>query len=152
MTIDSGRAVPDHYDAGYIHWDLVVVLGLGYLDGNATKYVTRWRKKNGVDDLQKALHYVRKLSVEKTGRFRVASFTTVELEVARFAQANGLTDLERQIILDIATWKTGADLVSVADRLIRMMEEFDRASASHGVKPAEPVPVEDSNRHAERAS
>lgn len=32
--------------------------GLGYFEGNVVKYVSRWRKKNGVADLEKARHYI----------------------------------------------------------------------------------------------
>jgi len=52
----------DHYKAAKVqHWDLVAQNRVGYLEGNATKYLTRWRKKNGLEDLKKALHYVDKL-------------------------------------------------------------------------------------------
>lgn len=37
----------------YIHAN-----GIGYFEGNVIKYVTRWREKNGFDDLQKAKHYI----------------------------------------------------------------------------------------------
>tara|TARA_R110000772_G_scaffold199261_1_gene309875 strand:+ start:173 stop:388 length:216 start_codon:yes stop_codon:yes gene_type:complete len=32
--------------------------GLSYLEGNVVKYVTRHRKKGGVDDIRKAIHYL----------------------------------------------------------------------------------------------
>lgn len=32
--------------------------GIGYMEGNVIKYVTRWRKKNGIADLEKARHYI----------------------------------------------------------------------------------------------
>ena len=32
--------------------------GLGFFEGNVVKYVSRWRKKNGVADLEKARHYI----------------------------------------------------------------------------------------------
>jgi hypothetical protein len=32
--------------------------GIGYLEGNVIKYVCRWRKKNGLEDLDKAIHYL----------------------------------------------------------------------------------------------
>ena len=35
--------------------------GIGYLEGNAIKYLCRWRKKNGVQDLEKAIHYIQLL-------------------------------------------------------------------------------------------
>ena len=37
----------------YIHAN-----GLGYIEGNIIKYVSRWRRKNGVADLEKARHYI----------------------------------------------------------------------------------------------
>jgi len=32
--------------------------GLSYLQGNAIKYICRFREKNGVEDLRKAKHYI----------------------------------------------------------------------------------------------
>ena len=32
--------------------------GLSYLQGNVIKYVTRYKDKNGIEDLQKAKHYI----------------------------------------------------------------------------------------------
>ena len=31
---------------------------LGFCEGNVVKYVTRWRSKNGIADLKKAIHYL----------------------------------------------------------------------------------------------
>ena len=31
---------------------------IGYLEGNVIKYVCRWRNKNGMEDLDKAIHYL----------------------------------------------------------------------------------------------
>lgn len=44
--------------------------GLGFAEGNVVKYVTRWRAKNGVEDLRKARHYLDLLieQVEVSGR------------------------------------------------------------------------------------
>lgn len=46
----------------YIHAN-----GLGYMEGNVVKYVTRWRKKDGRKDLEKARHYI-DLLLELEGR------------------------------------------------------------------------------------
>lgn len=37
----------------YIHAN-----NLGFCEGNVVKYVTRWREKNGIADLEKAKHYI----------------------------------------------------------------------------------------------
>jgi len=31
---------------------------IGFLEGNAIKYLCRWRNKNGIADLEKARHYI----------------------------------------------------------------------------------------------
>jgi hypothetical protein len=33
----------------------------GFMQGNAIKYLARWRDKGGIDDLRKARHYLDKL-------------------------------------------------------------------------------------------
>ena len=35
--------------------------GIGYFEGNVIKYVSRWKDKGGVQDLEKARHYLDKL-------------------------------------------------------------------------------------------
>lgn len=60
------RAVehPRHYlgDGGrYEVWDFVRAHDLGFLEGNVVKYVTRWRRKGGLQDLKKAQEYLTKL-------------------------------------------------------------------------------------------
>lgn len=68
MTANSTQVGGTHYQTnGVQHWDLIGAMGLEYYIGNATKYISRWRKKNGIQDLQKAQHYVAKLlEVTKT--------------------------------------------------------------------------------------
>jgi len=49
----------DHYKdmqiqpVEYIHANAI-----GYFEGNVIKYISRWRKKNGIADLEKAKHYI----------------------------------------------------------------------------------------------
>lgn len=50
-----------HYKGGIQPWDCVHAWGLGYLDGTALKYIARWRKKNGLEDIKKAIHFLEKL-------------------------------------------------------------------------------------------
>lgn len=41
-------------------WDFITANGIGFLEGNAIKYISRHREKNGKEDLQKAIHYLQK--------------------------------------------------------------------------------------------
>lgn len=54
-----------HYKSEFQHWDFVLATKMNYLLGCASKYVSRWRKKNGVEDLEKAKHYLQKALEEK---------------------------------------------------------------------------------------
>lgn len=57
-----------HYKKKTIEpWDYVAANDLGFFEGNVVKYVTRWREKNGVEDLQKAIDYLNKL-IELEGK------------------------------------------------------------------------------------
>lgn len=39
---------------------------LGFVEGNVIKYVTRYKSKNGVEDLKKAIHYLEMLIEEES--------------------------------------------------------------------------------------
>jgi hypothetical protein len=52
----------DHYVKMSIQpWDAIKAWELGFFDGNAVKYIARWRVKGGVEDLEKAKHYLEEL-------------------------------------------------------------------------------------------
>lgn len=60
----------NHYKQfkGMEPWDVITGWGLGYLDGTALKYIARWKHKNGVQDLEKAVHFLQKaIEVYKNG-------------------------------------------------------------------------------------
>lgn len=51
----------------YIHAN-----NIGYFEGCVIKYVTRWKNKNGIQDLEKAKHYLELLiELEKTNETRI---------------------------------------------------------------------------------
>jgi hypothetical protein len=64
-TIPSANAKQvsgKHYKEKIIQpWDYIYANNLGYFEGNCVKYVSRWRDKGGIADLQKAIHYLEKL-------------------------------------------------------------------------------------------
>lgn len=49
-----------HYQSKMQHWDIVAEHQLDYFQGQITKYVMRWKLKNGVQDLEKAQHFLSK--------------------------------------------------------------------------------------------
>ena len=74
----SAGAEPSHSQVGGSHytkcqiqpWDYVIANNLDYFQGSIIKYVTRWRDKNGVEDLQKAKHFLEKYIEFQNGIIR----------------------------------------------------------------------------------
>ena len=86
MGANDRQVGGQHYNTPIQHWDYVVANGLGYFEGQITKYVTRWRRKNGLEDLEKARHFLDKL-------IEVAN---AEVEAQFEAEAmNGYVDQDR---------------------------------------------------------
>ena len=53
---------PDHYKQGNIEViDFILDQRFNYLEGNIIKYVSRYKTKNGLEDLEKASWYLSKL-------------------------------------------------------------------------------------------
>lgn len=62
MSADDIQHGGTHYKQfkNFEPWDVITAWNLGYLDGTALKYIARWRHKNGIEDLQKAVHFLTK--------------------------------------------------------------------------------------------
>lgn len=51
-----------HYkDMGIQPIEYIQANALGFFEGNAIKYLTRWKSKGGIQDLEKAKHYIEML-------------------------------------------------------------------------------------------
>lgn len=62
LTANDVQMGGDHYRTKAIQpWDFIIANDLGFLAGNVVKYLTRYKDKNGVADLEKARHYLDKL-------------------------------------------------------------------------------------------
>lgn len=61
---DTGKSVKDqqvagsHYQRAIQPWDIISEWELDFWEGNVLKYLLRWKHKDGVQDLQKAKHYL----------------------------------------------------------------------------------------------
>jgi hypothetical protein len=42
-------------------WDYIIQNQIGYMEGSVIKYISRWRDKNGLEDLYKCRHFLNKL-------------------------------------------------------------------------------------------
>lgn len=121
MTSANERQVGgNHYSStsGLQHWDLIELYGVGYLEGCATKYLQRWKLKNGVQDLEKAAHYIQKL-MELHEQGRVPRGNVPADVLKRFCyEDHELGVYERSAITLLCTWSCAAHLeVALRDTL-----------------------------------
>jgi len=59
----------EHYKNKTIQpWDYIAANNIGFFEGNAIKYLTRWREKGGIEDLKKAQHFIQKLIEIEEGK------------------------------------------------------------------------------------
>lgn len=145
--------VPIHYQSTYLHWDFAIKIGLNYLEACTTKYVTRWRKKDGLKDLGKADHYLDKLMEVETASENIRvrrDNVAVDEELARFAKANNLDPFESQYMFILCTYRNAQALKAARQLLVRITEKAEEEQRSR--RPAEeihrPGTPEDGGHHS----
>ena len=61
-SIRSKQIGGNHYKNKKLQpWDIIDALDLTFYEGNTLKYLLRYKEKNGVEDLKKAIHYIEKI-------------------------------------------------------------------------------------------
>lgn len=135
-----------HYKTEYEHWDLSLEIPYSYLEGCATKYVTRAKKKNGIEDLKKALHYVNKLQENGNYQVRALKHTEIRFEIDRFVEANSLGILESRFCEVLATWEAKSELDEARQIIFQLLDEAEK------IRPDRTVPLTEENHHADRGS
>lgn len=119
----------------YQHWDFVLDASVPYLEAMVAKYVSRHMNKNGRQDLEKALHFLKKLEEEidavRVGkRHRVSSRASVLAGLARndavavleFITLNNLPTPEARIIYKTVLWAEGGDILTAIAELGLLIE------------------------------
>jgi len=61
IKANERQVAGSHYRKPIQHWDYVIGNKHSYLGGQASKYISRWKDKNGVMDLDKADHFLEKM-------------------------------------------------------------------------------------------
>lgn len=114
MSANQMQVGGTHYKTDYEHWDLIIKIGLGYLEGTSTKYIARYRKKGGVEDLRKALHYLDKLieafTAKEYGQTRNLRKEDIRTEVGKFCRINQIPFNEEHLLFALCTFESYKDL------------------------------------------
>jgi hypothetical protein len=113
-----------HYrKTGYQTWDYIELNGLGFLEGNAIKYVTRWRDKGGASDLDKAEHYVDKLTEMFLAGTRKARCNVDPDQTSLFCSDGAFSFEESMFITNISSWSCAEDLTRCKDWIAYIRKE-----------------------------
>lgn len=124
----------NHYKKGgnAQHWDLMDDYNVGYLEAAATKYLWRWKDKDGVKDLRKAFHFVKKLAEKRQDAPQsVISERIPKIPrqvINEFLSANQIVGDEAEIITHILTWQSTATLHLVTGRINQLIARVEDAS------------------------
>jgi hypothetical protein len=125
-TANDRQVGGDHYKAadGVLqHWDLIALYGIGYLEGNATKYVSRWRKKNGRVDLEKSLHYVDKMiELAQAGKLRPSGIVPITV-IDSFVIDHWINEREAKIIEKLLRWETVDNLGDIKGAILWLLND-----------------------------
>jgi len=125
MSANTKQVAGDHYKTpGIQHWDLCDEHDVPYLAGCATKYLTRFRRKNGLQDLQKALHYTEKM-IENWQFIHRSEGDVPALTLDIFLGDNGISGPEREPLRLLLTWKSVSDLKVARCWIEALIAEFE---------------------------
>lgn len=112
-------------------WDVICAWNLGFLDGNAVKYIARARNRHGIEDLKKAQHYLSKLieTLEASFAAQAAIEAKQKAEKARQAETDeteDITKLAKKFSVDTALEKKTPEISKPAPKpdLVAVQKEI----------------------------
>tara|TARA_R110000824_G_scaffold95966_2_gene230277 strand:- start:1414 stop:1623 length:210 start_codon:yes stop_codon:yes gene_type:complete len=65
VSREQDKINPSYYRKNIEVTDFIIEYDMNFLEGNIIKYVTRYKDKNGIEDLKKAKWYLDKLIKQK---------------------------------------------------------------------------------------
>lgn len=106
MSANNRQVAGKHYEGLKQHWDFVAKNNLDYFQAQISRYISRCKKKNGREDLEKACHYLEKYSevVMHDPMFSCSSGTT-GMSVGEFANAQRLDEDQRHFLHRLVDWQ-----------------------------------------------
>ena len=57
-NVNKNKTTPNHYKMAIEPIDYIMANDLPFSEGNVVKYISRYKQKNGYEDLCKCVHYV----------------------------------------------------------------------------------------------
>lgn len=146
IDVNKKQVGGKHYNQVNVqHWDLVIYNKLPYLEAQITKYVTRWKKKHGAQDVEKSTHYLEKLQWalrEGILTLPTATLTSIQspkanppVQLDEFARENEIGDIEKTIFYLLLTYTTMDELERVGTLLQHLLGAAKEIEAQRAEAP-----------------
>jgi hypothetical protein len=97
--------------------ELITKLDCTFIQGCIIKYITRYRLKNGLQDINKCIHYA--ALAKELNNSKTINTTDIYIEVNKYTEQNNLTIIQRKVIIAALTNSYG-DVVDLCNRLINI--------------------------------
>lgn len=124
MSVNEKQIGGRHYKTNYQHWDFIRDVGLDYLEAQVVKYVTRYKLKNGIQDLEKAMHFLEKLEAERA--------KAVEHTLPEYSHANSLSNAQEDVVSLVMSGNLGEAMARVATIMVTEYGEASPAYVNQG--------------------
>jgi hypothetical protein len=127
MSVNNTQVGGTHYATQFQHWDFVHQFQLGYFEGQVTRYVTRHRRKKGLEDLNKALHFVEKMiELHTTSVFSPTHTLPADAyRLSDYVKANNLGEGEAQVMVRMTTWRHVVDLQVTKNLILDLIADYE---------------------------
>lgn len=90
VTANDKQVGGNHYKKNVVQpWDFITDNAIPFLEGNAIKYLARWRDKGGLEDLHKAKHYLEKIIENEEKRLELELVKELSADPTRILTHSG---------------------------------------------------------------
>lgn len=107
-----------HYkDMAFQPIELIAALRCSFIQGCIIKYISRYKNKNGAQDIRKCIHYAQ-LAIELDDKRR-CNDKALSMNINRYILKNKLTILQRKIITQ-AVYNNYIQVIQYCKELLRL--------------------------------
>lgn len=144
MSANEMQIGGEHYRGEYQHWDWVLDNCMSYLEGCSTKYISRWKNKNGLEDLKKSRHYVQKATEASTKGYLNTNLTVrpfnsfadyANANTEKFIKSGDYDKHQRQLFYMLSRWNSTAHLMETMNYLDMYIFEAASMTLSDAAGP-----------------
>jgi len=112
------------------HWDMAARAELGYFEGQITKYFSRFESKNGLQDIDKGLHFVEKLIELAEHNRRCQANQAATFHITEFCRSQGFDNALTSVLTLCVTWRSATDLFTVQHDMAHIRRDYNSRTAT----------------------